>query len=190
MKAAGCAAWHDIDELAVMGLTEVITHLPRLHAAARAICSDGSSSGGPTCSSASTTRNSTWGSREQLKRAGLRYRAVREPAGVGLAPGRACAPSASRWTWCCACSRSNRISIASTACARRFVGHPLADQIPLRVDRAAARAELGIDAGARVLAVLPGSRRGEVEKLAGCYSPARPSCWPRVSRAWSASRPW
>ena len=30
MKAAGCVAWHDIDELAVMGLTEVITHLPRL----------------------------------------------------------------------------------------------------------------------------------------------------------------
>ena len=30
MRAAGCTAWHDIDELAVMGLTEVITHLPRL----------------------------------------------------------------------------------------------------------------------------------------------------------------
>ena len=30
MKAAGCIAWHHIDELAVMGLTEVLTHLPRL----------------------------------------------------------------------------------------------------------------------------------------------------------------
>ena len=53
-----------------------------------------------------------------------------------------------------------------------FVGHPLADQIPLEVDRAAARAALGIAAGARVLAVLPGSRRGEVEKLARSFAGA------------------
>src|SRR6185369_17841308 len=46
-----------------------------------------------------------------------------------------------------------------------FVGHPLADQIPMDVDRAAARRELGIAADARVLALLPGSRVGEVERL-------------------------
>jgi lipid-A-disaccharide synthase len=53
-----------------------------------------------------------------------------------------------------------------------FVGHPLADQIPLEVDGAGARAELGIEPGARVLAVLPGSRRGEVEKLADSFAGA------------------
>jgi lipid-A-disaccharide synthase len=47
-----------------------------------------------------------------------------------------------------------------------FVGHPLADEVPMDVDRAAARNVLGIAPDARVLAVLPGSRRGEVEKLA------------------------
>jgi len=53
-----------------------------------------------------------------------------------------------------------------------FVGHPLADQIPLEVDRAAARAELGLRASDRVLAVLPGSRRSEVEKLADVFAGA------------------
>jgi lipid-A-disaccharide synthase len=50
-----------------------------------------------------------------------------------------------------------------------FIGHPLADQIPLEVDTAAARAGLGLAAGKRVLAVLPGSRRNEVATLAAPF---------------------
>ncbi len=50
-----------------------------------------------------------------------------------------------------------------------FVGHPLADQIPLDDQQAGARAELGIDAGAQVLALLPGSRGGEVQQLAPAF---------------------
>jgi lipid-A-disaccharide synthase len=46
-----------------------------------------------------------------------------------------------------------------------FVGHPLADQIPLDVDRAAARATIGLEPSATVVALLPGSRVGEVERL-------------------------
>jgi lipid-A-disaccharide synthase len=46
-----------------------------------------------------------------------------------------------------------------------FVGHPLADQIPLEIDREAARRALGIDVAARVIALLPGSRLSEVERL-------------------------
>lgn len=47
-----------------------------------------------------------------------------------------------------------------------YVGHPLADTIPMKPDRAAARASLGLDASARVLAILPGSRRSEIDILA------------------------
>ncbi len=46
-----------------------------------------------------------------------------------------------------------------------FVGHPLADLIPLEPDRAAARAELGLPEQGKVLALLPGSRQGELARM-------------------------
>ncbi|MFH0024996.1 lipid-A-disaccharide synthase [Pseudomonas fluorescens] len=50
----------------------------------------------------------------------------------------------------------------------RFVGHTLADTIPLEADRAAARAELGLPDGPLV-ALMPGSRGGEVSRLGGLF---------------------
>ncbi|AZF30761.1 Lipid-A-disaccharide synthase [Pseudomonas sp. R4-35-07] len=50
----------------------------------------------------------------------------------------------------------------------RFVGHTLADAIPLQADRAAARAELGLPDGPLV-ALMPGSRGGEVGRLGGLF---------------------
>jgi lipid-A-disaccharide synthase len=47
-----------------------------------------------------------------------------------------------------------------------FVGHPLADHIPLEVPREAARAALGLAADDRVAALLPGSRRSEIKYIA------------------------
>ena len=46
-----------------------------------------------------------------------------------------------------------------------FVGHPLADRIPMRPDTVQARADLGLELDKPVLAILPGSRGGEVERL-------------------------
>ncbi|MCI8211883.1 lipid-A-disaccharide synthase [Pseudomonas sp. S25] len=50
----------------------------------------------------------------------------------------------------------------------KFVGHPLADTIPLQADRAAARAELSLGDGPLV-ALMPGSRGGEVGRLGGLF---------------------
>nr|WP_164485368.1 lipid-A-disaccharide synthase [Pseudomonas chlororaphis] len=50
----------------------------------------------------------------------------------------------------------------------RFVGHSLADAIPLEADRAAARAELGLPDGPLV-ALMPGSRGGEVGRLGALF---------------------
>lgn len=47
-----------------------------------------------------------------------------------------------------------------------YVGHPLADSIPVAPDRDAARERLGIDRQARVLAILPGSRSSEIKLIA------------------------
>ena len=47
-----------------------------------------------------------------------------------------------------------------------FVGHPLADHIPLEVPRQASRTALGLAAGDQVVALLPGSRRSEVNYIA------------------------
>ncbi|CAI8791786.1 lipid A disaccharide synthase [Pseudomonas sp. IT-196MI5] len=50
----------------------------------------------------------------------------------------------------------------------RFVGHTLADAIPLEADRSAARAELGLPDGPLV-ALMPGSRGGEVGRLGALF---------------------
>ena len=47
-----------------------------------------------------------------------------------------------------------------------YVGHPLASAIPFEVPRRAARATLGIDADATLVALLPGSRRSEIRYIA------------------------
>nr|AGU10093.1 Lipid-A-disaccharide synthetase [uncultured organism] len=47
-----------------------------------------------------------------------------------------------------------------------YIGHPLAETIPLAPDVAAARAALGLAPGARVVTVMPGSRMGELKYLA------------------------
>lgn len=46
-----------------------------------------------------------------------------------------------------------------------FVGHPLADEIPLEVEQTQARQQLGLSSETQVVAVLPGSRGGEVRYI-------------------------
>ncbi|MGO1062576.1 lipid-A-disaccharide synthase [Acinetobacter lwoffii] len=46
-----------------------------------------------------------------------------------------------------------------------FVGHPLASQLPLENPILEAQTELGLDPDQKYIALLPGSRRGEIERL-------------------------
>jgi lipid-A-disaccharide synthase len=170
MKSAGCAAWHDIDELAVMGLTEVITHLPRL-LRLRAKLRQQILEWRPDVFVGVDYKEFNLGLARQLKRAGLATVQYVSPQ---------------VWAWRQGRVRTIGESVDLVLCLfpfepdfyrehgvrAAFVGHPLADQIPLEVDRTAARQELGLGVEDRVLAVLPGSRRGEVEKLADVFAGA------------------
>lgn len=55
--------------------------------------------------------------------------------------------------------------------AVKVVGHPLADLLPLECDTSGARDRLDliVDKGEKVLAILPGSRRAEVENIAPIF---------------------
>jgi lipid-A-disaccharide synthase len=170
MKAAGCIAWHDVEELSVMGLTEVLSSLPRLWRL-RSNLRKRILEWRPDVFIGVDFKEFNLGLAKLLKREGL-------PTVQYVSP--------QVWAWRQGRVRTIGASVDLVLCLfpfepgfyrehgvrAAFVGHPLADQVPLEVDRGKARAELGIAAGARVLAVLPGSRRGEVERLAGEFAAA------------------
>ena len=59
--------------------------------------------------------------------------------------------------------------LASHGIAATYVGHPLASVIPLQPDRAAARRRLGLQDDDVVIAILPGSRKSEIQYLAARF---------------------
>ena len=59
--------------------------------------------------------------------------------------------------------------LARHGIAATYVGHPLAQVIPLQPDRAQARATLGLAPDAEVVALLPGSRSSEIRHLSARF---------------------
>lgn len=177
MLAAGCEGWASSDELAVMGLVEVLSHLPRLLRLRRSLVRRFVQAP-PDVFVGIDAPEFNLGLAKRLKSAGVRTVQYVSPQ---------------VWAW-----RQGRVRTIGNACdlvlcllpfetefyerhhvRAEFVGHPLADQIPLDVDRAGARRALGIEPDATVIALLPGSRLGEVERLGGDFLSAA---------AWIASR--
>src|SRR5437763_191398 len=74
--------------------------------------------------------------------------------------------------------------LAQHGVAGTYVGHPLANVIPMDPDRAGARRALGLPAEGEVIALLPGSRASEIEAMTGRFLAAaallqkqRPNAW-------------
>jgi lipid-A-disaccharide synthase len=168
MQAAGCESWEPAESLAVMGLFDVLRDLPRL---ARLIA--------------------------RIKRMFLtehpdvfigidapdtNLRVARRLHAAGIPTVQYVSPQV--WAWRQGRARNMRKSVDLVLCLlpfekrfydehgirAEFVGHPLADAIPEIIDRESARRTLGLDAQASVVALLPGSRRGEVARLAADFA--------------------
>ncbi len=60
-----------------------------------------------------------------------------------------------------------------------YVGHPLAEVIPMQPDQAGARRALGLDVDANVLAILPGSRMSELKYNVTAFVGAAKLLWQR-----------
>jgi len=163
MRAAGCEVLADSDELALMGLTEILRHLPRLVALRRRV-RDALLALRPDVFVGIDAPEFNLGLERQLKQAGLRTVQYVSPQVWAWRQGRVRTIGRSTDLVLCLLPFEPKF-YADHGVRALFVGHPLADQFPLEPDRAGARRELGFDAADTLVALLPGSRLGEVSRL-------------------------
>lgn len=163
MRAEGFEAWWDCGELAVMGLAEVLRHLPRLLRLRRQLRARLLQLR-PDVFIGIDAPDFNLGLERRLKQAGLRTVHYVSPSVWAWRRKRAATMGRSADRVLCLFPMEPPI-YAEYGVDARFIGHPLAEQYPLPNERTAARAELGIAADARVLALLPGSRLGEIGRV-------------------------
>lgn len=163
MQAAGCKALYPAETLSVFGLFEVLKHLPRLlHV--RSELTRHFSENPPDVFIGIDSPDFNLGLEQRLRRIGI-------PTAHYVSP--------SIWAW-----RPKRVFKVGRAAdltlailpfepplyskhgfKATFVGHPLADSIPVQPDKRALREELHLPQDCEVLALLPGSRVSEVQRL-------------------------
>ncbi|GJM08599.1 MAG: lipid-A-disaccharide synthase [Lysobacteraceae bacterium] len=169
MVAAGCHKWEDYEQLSIMGLVEVLRHLPRLLLLRRRLVRHLHDSP-PDCFIG-------------IDAPDFNLTVERRAKALGIKTVHYVSPSV--WAW-----RRKRVARMRQGTdlvltlfpfepaiydefdvKASFVGHPFADQIPMDLDRAHARSQLQLK-GQSVLAVLPGSRLGEIQRLAEPFAQA------------------
>lgn len=164
MVEAGLASWHRLERLSVMGLVEVLRHLPAL-LAIRGDVVRRTLALRPAAYIGIDAPDFNLGVERRLKRGGIRTVHYVSPSVWAWREQRAARIGRSADRVLCLFPMEPPI-YARHGVDARFVGHPFADAMPLEPDRAGARARLGLPMQARVLALLPGSRLGEIARLA------------------------
>jgi len=167
MVEAGCEQWEDAEQLAVFGLIEPLTHIPRLLKLRRSLAKRWIESP-PDVFVGIDAPDFNLGLEKMLRKSDTRTVHYVSP---------------SVWVW-----RAGRIETVRKAADlvlcilpfekkiydekgidAIFVGHPKATSLPADIDVASAREMLDIGAGP-VVAVLPGSRVSEVERLGPVFA--------------------
>ena len=163
MAAAGCEAWQSSDALAIMGLAEILRHLPRLIGVRRELLRRLFAER-PDAYVGIDAPEFNLGVAARLKAAGIPTIQYVSPQVWAWRQGRVRTIGRAVDLVLCLLPFEPRF-YSQHGVQAVFVGHPLADQIPMVSDANEARARLGVPAGTSVVAVLPGSRRSEVGRL-------------------------
>ncbi|MHA6310269.1 lipid-A-disaccharide synthase [Pantoea sp. S-LA4] len=167
MQAEGCEAWYEMEELAVMGIVEVLGRLRRLLTIRRDLTQRFTELQ-PDVFVGIDAPDFNITLEGNLKRAGIRTIHYVSP---------------SVWAWrqkrVFKIGRNTDLVLAFLPFEKafydrynvpcRFIGHTMADAMPLQPDKLAARRHLAIADDALCLALLPGSRGAEVEMLSGDF---------------------
>ncbi|HLU62013.1 MAG TPA: lipid-A-disaccharide synthase [Gammaproteobacteria bacterium] len=164
MQAAGCRSLWPLEKLSVMGLVEVLKHLPELLKLRRDVVAHFAKTR-PDVFIGVDSPDFNLGLARRLKARGIRTAQYVSPSVWAWREGRAEKIGRSVDRVLCLFPFEPEI-YARHGVDAVFVGHPLADLIPLQTDRAAARRALGLPETGRIVALLPGSRMSEVTRLA------------------------
>ena len=163
MVAAGFDAWWPLDQLSVMGYVDALKNYREI-AGIRRQLKKRLLETRPDIFIGVDAPDFNLGLETELKAAGIRTIHYVSPSIWAWRPGRAKKIGASADRVLCLFPMEPPI-YERHGVAARFVGHPLAERFALAPDRVAARDALGIPHGARVVALLPGSRGGEIARL-------------------------
>jgi lipid-A-disaccharide synthase len=164
MKSEGFDAWWDYEALAVFGLVEVLAHLPgllRLRRDLRKRLLEEQ----PDVFIGIDAPDFNLGLERSLRRAGIHTIHYVSPSVWAWRQGRVKKIGASTDLVMCLFPFEPEF-YAEHGVAAEYTGHPMADEIPESSDRGQARAELGMDPDQPCVALLPGSRGGEVSRIA------------------------
>ncbi|MDF3982237.1 lipid-A-disaccharide synthase [Luteibacter sp. PPL201] len=167
MLTRGFESWHDIRELSVMGFAEVVRHLPRLLRLRKTLVGRLLAER-PDVVVGIDAPDFNLGVERRLKQAGLATVHYVSPSVWAWREKRAEKIGHSADRVLCLFPMEPPI-YARHGVDARFVGHPLADRFPMVSDRAAARDALGLPHATPVLAVLPGSRPSEIERVGAIF---------------------
>ncbi|PLX61687.1 lipid-A-disaccharide synthase [Sedimenticola selenatireducens] len=167
MIREGCRSLFSMDRLSVMGLIEVLKHLPELLSIRKKLLTHFLQAP-PDVFIGIDAPDFNLGLETALKKSGIPTVHYVSPTVWAWRPGRVKKIRAavdlmlSIFPFEAEFLQQHQVPV-------QYVGHPLADEIPLQNDRPAARAVLGVTDRPHVVAMLPGSRMGEIESLSATF---------------------